>query len=74
MTKIRLDELIAFLEPQCGADKVAYVKRELSELFAIRTTLLSQEREAKRATDNIRTEQQSVEPYDEWLPNDPRNW
>jgi len=74
MTKIRLDELIAFLEPQCGADKVAYVKRELSELFAIRTTLLLQERESKRATDNIRTEQQSVEPYDEWLPNDPRNW
>jgi len=74
MTENRLDELIAFLEPQCSADKVIYVKRELSELFAIRTTLPLQERESKRATDNIRTEQQSVEPYDEWLPNDPRNW
>jgi hypothetical protein len=82
MMTTEIDRLIAMLEPRADSKTVNFVRLEIEKLVSglFTSDYIPQKKlddEVFAPTeDNLqkRTEQQSVEPFDEWLPNDPRNW
>ena len=61
MTEEELDRLIAMLQPGCDEKTLRFVKRQFS-----RTGFIRQKNEL--------SDQQSVDPYEWPLANDPRYW
>ncbi len=87
MTTNELERLIAMLEPNADADVVNFVRRELTKVCVSSTPSLDAEinTESQACVDDdwsctsqgevvMRSEQQSTDPFAEWLPNDPRYW
>jgi hypothetical protein len=81
MTINELERLITMLEPQADLEVVSFVKAELCRsLHNVNNDYVSHKRVDEEAPITTEDEKQrvakqpSVEPFDEWLPNDPRNW
>ena len=87
MTTNELERLIAMLEPNADADAVDFVRQELAKACVPSVPSLDAEINAESqagVTDDwsctsqgeveYRTDQQCVDAFDTWLPNDPRNW
>ena len=86
MTPNELDRLIAMLEPSAEEVTVDFVRRTLAgaiecvptsdsqdEPVSSECTALRSQANPSSASED-RTQQQSVDAFDPWLPNDPRNW
>jgi predicted nucleic acid-binding Zn-ribbon protein len=74
MTTNELDRLIAMLEPNAEADAIDFVRRALTEACVPFTPSLDAEINVESQSTTERSEQQSTDPFNEWLPNDPRYW
>ena len=77
-----LDRLIAMLEPGADENTVLHVRHQLEKMvhgaytndYVPRMKLDDEVFAPAETSVQKRSQQQSVEPFDEWLPNDPRNW
>ena len=87
MTTNELERLIAMLEPNADADAVDFVRRELTKVCVPSTPSLDAEINTEsqahigddwscttQGETEVRTDQQLVDAFDTWLPNDPRFW
>ena len=89
MTTNELERLIAMLEPNAEEVTVDYVRRTLVGALECAPSVPSLDAEINTEsqagiTDDWsctsqgevehRTDQQAVDVFDSWLPNDPRNW
>jgi len=75
MTTNELERLIAMLEPSADADAVDYVRQELIKACVPKKKLTTVDDWGRIVKDPpARTDQQSTDPFGEWLPNDPRFW
>lgn len=89
MTTNELDRLIAMLEPSAEEATVDFVRRALVGALERVPSIpsldaeINTESQAHVSDDwtctsqgevERRTEQQSVDAFDPWLPNDPMNW
>ena len=74
MTTNELERLIAMLEPNGDADAVDFVRQELAKACVPSVPSLDAEINAESQSTTERSEQQSTDPFNEWLPNDPRYW
>ena len=76
MTPNELDRLIAMLEPSAEEVTVDFVRRTLAgaiECVPFVPVADAEINEESQLTTE-RSDQQSVDAFDTWLPNDPRNW
>ena len=76
MTPNELDRLIAMLAPSAEEVTVDFVRRTLAgaiECVPFVPVVDAEINEESRLTTE-RSDQQSVDAFDTWLPNDPRNW
>ena len=73
MTTNELERLIAMLEPNADADAVDFVRQELAKA-CVPTYTTDYVPKKVSEEKSPRTDQQSTDPFGEWLPNDPRNW
>ena len=76
MTPNELDRLIAMLEPSAEEVTVDFVRRTLAGALECVPSVPSLDAEinAESQSTPTRSAQQSVDAFDPWLPNDPRNW
>ena len=72
MTAHEIDKLIAMLEPNAEENTVLYVRSQFIKQLRRTTTEYVPPRRDDAPLD--RSEQQSVDIFEEWSPNDPRNW
>jgi len=74
MTINELERLIAMLEPSADAAAVDFVRRALAEACVPSASSLDAEINVESQSTPGRSDQQSIDAFDSWLPNDPRNW
>ena len=76
MTHDEIDRLIAMLEPNAEENTVLYVRSQfIKQLPRTTREYVPPRRDDASAPDCLdRSEPQSVDIFEEWSPNDPRNW